>query len=466
MPTGTTGNTMAPVSSQQSGTSTVDIPRQRGGSPVVAPGAKREHLLGRGRNTPGRLTLLMAVLAFLALASGVAGVADVVGRDDLIDGVSDGSGRLGVAALEVYQSLSDADATATSAFLAGGVESPELRDRYDEDINHASIQLATAAASISTQEGADAVARLSADLPVYTGLIENARTYNQQGLPVGAAYLREASGLMQDRLLPAAQELQDNAGAQLAETQDSAATLPWIALAFILLTLGVLAFTQIDLSKRTNRTFNVGLLAGTIAMVLVLGWLGVASFLAAGHIDSGRDRGSAQIERLAEARIAALQARSAESVTLIARGGKSAADYEASFVQQMNLLLDTANGPLAKAKAANTDPALTPILDQALATAQAWNETHATLRGDDQRGEYTKAVELALSTEDGGAAKLSRQLDDLLAQAIGSAGDHFRSQTSAASNSLTGAGIGVGLLAVVCLAGAANGLQRRIAEYR
>ncbi|MEV0644343.1 hypothetical protein AB0I28_03680 [Phytomonospora sp. NPDC050363] len=465
MPTGTTGNTMAPLSSHQSGNSTVDIPRQRGGSPsAVRPKASR--LLNRTGSTPGRLTLLMAVLAFLALASGVAGVADVVSRDDLIDGVSDGSGRLGLAALEVYQSLSDADATATSAFLAGGVESPELRDRYDEDINRASIQLATAAASITTQAGADAVARLSADLPVYTGLIENARTYNQQGLPVGAAYLREASGLMRDRLLPAAQELQDTAGSQLAETQDSAATLPWIALAFILLTLGVLAFTQIDLTKRTNRVFNVGLLASTVAMVLVLGWLGVASFLAAGHIDSGRESGSAQIERLAEARIAALQARSAESVTLIARGGKSAADYEAVFVTQMGILLDGGSGPLAKAREANTDPELTPVLDQALATAQAWQEVHTTLRGDDQRGEYTKAVELALSTDEGGAAKLSRQLDDLLAQAIQSAGDHFRAETKAASNALTGAGIGVGLLAVVCLAGSANGLQRRIAEYR
>src|ERR1043165_7059484 len=80
MPTGTTGNTMAPVSSQQSGSSTVEIPRQRGGSPVGTAGKKREALLARGRNTPGRLTLLMAVLAFLALASGVAGVADVGGQ--------------------------------------------------------------------------------------------------------------------------------------------------------------------------------------------------------------------------------------------------------------------------------------------------------------------------------------------------------------------------------------------------
>ena len=407
----------------------------------------------------------MAVLAFLTLATGVAGVADVVGRDDQIDDVSNGSGRLGLAALEVYQSLSDADATATSAFLAGGVESPELRDRYDADIHRASIELATAAASISTQDGADAVAQLSANLPVYTTLIEQARTYNKLGLPLGSAYLREASSTMRDKMLPAAQELQKNAGAQLNETQDSASALPWIALVFLLLTLAVLAYTQRDLFKRTNRVFNKGLLTSTVAMVLLLGWLGVASFLAASHVDAGREDGSGQIERLAEARIAALQARSAEAVTLIARGGASAKGYEEQFTTEMNALLGD-RGLIAKAKDANVDSAIKPVLEEALTTANAWQQTHVELRKKDDTGAYTDAVAIALSTEDGGAAKLSRHLDDLLAQAIDKARNRFQAETKSASNALTGVGIGTGLLAVTALIGSANGLQRRIAEYR
>lgn len=460
MPTGTKAGPVIP----RPRSSTVDVSPQRG--PRSGPLARvRAALTRSGGGTPARLSLVLVILAVLTLGTGVAAVGDVIARDDQITDVADGNGRLGLAALEVYQSLSDADATAAGAFLAGGVERPEVRARYLEDVDRATVQLATAAASISTQDAADAVAALSAGLPVYTGYVETARTLNQQGLPVGAAYLRLASGMMQNELLPAARDLQKNAATQLGETQDSASTWPYITLVLAVATLAVLAYAQRDLTKRTNRVFNVGLLTATGAVLILLLWTGAASILAASHISSGRENGSAQIERLAEARIAALQARTQEAVTLIARGGDAATKAEEGYVEQMNALAGD-QGLLAKAVSANADPAMKDVLASARTTLDAWIETHKKLHQSDVLGDYTSAVTVAIGEGDGQAGKLSRDLDQALATAIDAAGKHFHEQTTGARNSLTGAAIGAGVLSLIALAAASRGLQRRIAEYR
>ncbi len=53
----------------------------------------------------------------------------------------------------------------------------------------------------------DDLATLSAELPVYTDEAGTARADNRLGLPLGAAYLREASALMRGTLLPAASDI-------------------------------------------------------------------------------------------------------------------------------------------------------------------------------------------------------------------------------------------------------------------
>ena len=74
-------------------------------------------------------------------------------------------------------------------------------------------------------------------LPVYTGEVETARADNRLGLPLGAAYLREASSLMRGTLLPAARDVSAQADAQLAADSGRATGLP---LAVLLLASAVL----------------------------------------------------------------------------------------------------------------------------------------------------------------------------------------------------------------------------------
>src|SRR5688572_4878018 len=112
----------------------------------------------------------------MCLITGLAGLLDVQHRRSVLVGVADHSSPLASAAVTVYQSLSDADAMATGAFLAGDQAPPDLRAKYRRDITEAASALSTAAAGAPDVQTATAVAELTALLPMYTGIVEVAGT--------------------------------------------------------------------------------------------------------------------------------------------------------------------------------------------------------------------------------------------------------------------------------------------------
>jgi hypothetical protein len=434
-------------------------------APAAAPAARlRKRAAGRFRGTPGRLLLATVALVVLGLATGIAGAVGVRQRADLVDGAVARSGELTVAAQRLYRALSDADATAASAFLTGGVEPAALRERFQTDIADAAAALAVVSGGgAGDARGANAVARIAAQLPIYTGLVETARVYNRQGVPVGGAYLREASGVMRERLLPAAQELYDAVSGELDEARGDAGAFPWFAVALGVLTIAALVVVQRYLTRRTNRVFNVGLVVATVAAVAIVLWLGVSALVTAGRLEASHDRGSEEVSRLADARIAALQARADESLTLVARG--NGADFEKDYVVMMDRLAgpDRAGGLLV---AGDADTTTRDALAAALAEAKSWDSAHGKVRQLDNDGQYAQAVTASVGTEPSSTATIANRLDKLLGDAIEHNSEVFRQEVRGAGGSLSGADIGVGLLAVLLVLGAAAGIQRRLAEYR
>ncbi|BCB81002.1 hypothetical protein Pflav_074120 [Phytohabitans flavus] len=434
-------------------------------APAVAPVARlRRRAAGRFRGTPGRLVLATAALVVLGLATGVAGAVGVRQRADLVDGAVARSGELTVAAQQLYRALSDADATAASAFLTGGVEPVALRERYQADIADAAAALAVVSGGgAGDGRGANAVARIAAQLPVYTGLVETARVYNRQGVPVGGAYLREASGVMRERLLPAAQELYDAVSAELDEARDDAGAFPWFAVALGVLTIAALVVVQRFLTRRTNRVFNVGLVVATVAAVAVVLWLGLSALVAAGRLEASHDRGSEEVARLADARIAALQARADESLTLVARGNGQA--FETDYDKMMDRLAgdDRSGGLLV---AGDADASTRDALAAALTEARNWDSAHKQVRQLDNDGQYAQAVTASVGGEPTSTASIAGRLDERLGAAIEHNSEVFRQEVRGAGGSLAGADIGIGLLATLLVLGAAIGIQRRLAEYR
>ena len=84
------------------------------------------------------------------------------------------------------------------------------------------------------------------------------------------------------------------------------------------------------------------------------------------------------------------------------------------------------------------------------------------LRSDDDGGNYPAAVAAAT----GPASDAFTPLDKDLATGIGASDAIFTKQAAAAGRSIDIVGIVVVILTLLTLAGAAIGVQRRIAEYR
>ncbi|MBM0239137.1 hypothetical protein JNW88_21980 [Micromonospora sp. ATA32] len=76
-----------------------------------------------------------------------------------------------------------------------------------------------------------------------------------------------------------------------------------------LVAIAGLVRTQMWLTRRTNRVFNIGLVGATAAAVVLVGWLGVSAVVIGTRLDASDRDGSAQVDRLVQARVAALQAR-------------------------------------------------------------------------------------------------------------------------------------------------------------
>jgi hypothetical protein len=423
-----------------------------------------QRLRAIARSTPGRLTAAMILLLVLGIADGVTAFTGAAAAGSHVTNVRQSSGPRTVDAQSLYRELSDADATAAAAFLAAGAEPAPVRSRYLNDIAAAGAYLSQVTAGVTRPS--NALRTLATELPVYTGLVETARADNLLGYPVGAAYLREASGLMRDTLLPAANDVYVTETAQLGHDSEAAASYPYVAVALAVLMLAALVLVQRYLTVRTRRFVNLGLVVATVATLVAvlyqnIAWAGLHS-----HLDSARSAGSSQVELLAQARIAALQARADESLTLIARG--SGQTFEDDFEKIMQRIVgnDGRSGLLAAAGDSAEDPSVRIAVERSVTAISIWQTVHKTVRQDDEGGRYQEAVTQTIGDGPTDAAKLFAQVDNQLNDGIVAADTRFNDEATAAANAIDAVGIVVIVLTLLTLAGVVVGVQRRIAEYR
>jgi hypothetical protein len=412
------------------------------------------------RTTPGVLIMFTAAFVVVSVLVGVFTAITVQSRAQALDDLTARSGPLSDAAQDLYRALSDADATANSAFLSGGLEPAATRARYEQDIAEAENALAIAVAAREPADVANPdspLAVLSSQLPAYVGLVETARTYNRQQLPIGAAYQREASNLMQETLLPKAADLYDAEAQGVIDDQDSAASWPVVEVVLGLATLVLLFYAQRFVRRRTRRRVNVGLMVATFATLVSLVWVLAATIGVMANVHASRENGSTQTKALAEARIAALDARGNETLTLVARGSGTAFDEEYDAVRGK-----LADEQLPNAEALATDGEVQRSVRDAISDERAWHDAHEQIRAADERGEYPEAVTVAL----GPAAEQFDAVDQSLKEAIEDTNATFVDEVSQAGSALTGTVIGVILLALVTAIGAVTGIWQRLKEYR
>ena len=429
--------------------------------------------------TPGRLRLLLVTLVILSLAWGVIAALIADQHASAAADVVAVSEPLSLDAEQTYQSLSDADATAANAFLSGGLEPAAARQRYNADITQAAIRIQAASALVGSSAartrlpgnltnqasaGGSAtgndLAILSAGLPVYTGEVETARADNRLGLPLGAAYLREASTLLRGTLLPAASDIYTREGGLLTSASAQATGLPLIVFAVVFgLGVGYVLYRSWRwLTRHTHRVINYGLLVAAIAGAASLVWLAGAFAVGRTELLHAQQHGSTPAQAFARADVAALQAHADESLTLIDNSGDDS--YQRDFLSQQKLL---GPGPGTLLAAVSAPAGSGVSVSAAEADAQAWYRAHAALRALDNGGNHAAAVQSALA---GDAHAKFALLSAALSSGINADQAVFASSAHNGQDAFTGLTIGMIVASLVMAAGCAWGLSRRLAEYR
>jgi hypothetical protein len=409
----------------------------------------------------------LAVLAGLSLLWGAVAAWTVTQHATAANEVVTSIEPLSVDAQQIYQALSDADATAATSFLSRGLEPLPVRHRYLADIARAASRLetATAAATAAGQSSATGpLARLTDNLPIYTGLVETARADNRLGYPLGAAYLRAASGLMRATLLPASRQLYAQENARLATASGQATGLPYLAIGIAVCLAFALLRAQRWLTRRTHRVLNRGLLAASVVGLLSAGWLFGALTVARIHLLDAGDHGAAPVEALAQADIAALRAHSDESLTLVDNDGDDA--FQNDFLSVAKHLGPRPGTLLTSAAAAARGSEAAAQATAAVQLALAWYAVHRQLRSLDDSGEHAAAVQLAIGPGPRTSGSLFGRLNADLTAAINKDQAAFRAAGQTGRGDLAGLETGVIVASLLMTAGCAWGLTARLAEYR
>jgi hypothetical protein len=337
---GATGVAAPPVPARTSTAPPIATPATTPAPPTSAtPTAATPATAVKTRDTPQRLRLLSLGVVVAGVLVALVGVLIFSYLAVSLSRAKADTAQL-IRVQKIQSNLLSADAIATNAFLVGGLEPPAQRALYDEALSSTSSLIVEA--SQAQPADAAALSALNQQVVSYAATIEQARANNRQGLPVGAQYLRNASADLRSTALPILDNLVSSNAARAADKMDARAG--YIFLIITLLALGGLIIGQVWLARRFKRTINVGMLASAGVLLVVA----VASLIAAIQVGSTLNsitNGSfAAVNTAADARIDANNAKSNESLTLIARGSgqafetawKSSADSVASNLQRLS----------------------------------------------------------------------------------------------------------------------------------
>ncbi|MDT5209260.1 MAG: hypothetical protein QOF67_1675, partial [Mycobacterium sp.] len=269
--------------------------------------------------TPGRILTIGVVLSTLVIASAFATSTTINNRQEALTTVLNHTEPLSFAAGQLYTTLSVADAAAATAFIAGA-EPRDVRQRYEQAITDASVAVTRASSGLTDEPMVQLLGRVNAQLSVYTGLVETARTNNRAGNPVGSSYLSEASALMQSQILPDAQRLYEQTSAQVDTETGASTRIPGPVILVVLATLLFGAFANRWLARRTRRRVNIGFVAGGLAVLIMLIWVGTALVISTADSRSAKGTAAESLKTVTNLAITAQQARADETLSLIRRG--------------------------------------------------------------------------------------------------------------------------------------------------
>ena len=451
--------------------------------------------------TPGKMVVGMIVLTAALLAAGLSMANSVSNRQSELNHLLTSNEPMSNSAHKLYMSLSLADTIATTGFVQAGVEPENTREQYLRAIDSAAAEATSAVLDSDDDEEylRQLAVQIQRQLPVYTGLVEAARTNNRAGNAVGAAYMSNASAMMRDEILPAAASLFRLSSNNVSEQQDQLTRPQWVPLSGLVAALLFLGLAQYWLWRISRRRFNRGFAAATVMMVVALLWVSGTNVYTWHLGNRGFTEASTPWDSLTQARIDAQRTRTEEILALVQRRTNYNPSLEFSSTNKhISAALDDYSNSSALRTAAETsadeevvdgvssdDAADSSTIDEARTALQEWDEAKAHLLRALDSGNYEQALALATDSTMGAqgsgadstgtagsgtnqtmsSAAAFEKLDAALATLIANARDSMRSYLSESLAALNLVAAAVSLLSLLSVLAIWLGIRPRMVEY-
>ena len=421
--------------------------------------------------TPGKLVGITVVLSLAIFAAGWSMSQSSSDRQNSLDVLLTSTEPMSYAAHNLYTSLSLADTIATTGFVQAGVESAGTRTRYNAAIDRAMVSAteSTAGLDLSDRASLQLVSDIERQIPIYTGLVETARTNNRMGNPVGVAYMAEASSLMREEILPAAATLFASTSNDVRAQQHELTRPQWVPLSGLFAAVFFLVVAQWLLWRMTRRRLNRGFLAATALMLAAILWVSASNFSTWQAGTRGFEEASMPWGSLTASRIQAQQARTLETLALVRR--QSVADTTTSF----EATADAVNVALNDFEHAQGDDAVSlgsnrAQIAEARSALSDWRSAHDRFITAMNTGSYQEAVRLATTTtfvpgSPPTAAASYDRLDGALSRLIADARSSMRAFINDGLAATQLVSTAVLLLSVLAILAVWIGVRPRLQEY-
>jgi hypothetical protein len=422
----------------------------------------------RALNTPTALRALLAGLVLLSLAWGAFGGWVASQHSSAADSLVSTDERLSLEAREMFQSIGDADATITAAFLASPRPPLGQLQRYESDLATAHRDQSGLQAAGGTQAEVSALASLGAGLSAYSGYVAETTAEYAMGYPLtGGSFLQDASGEAHLVLLPAASTAFTQENDALSAASGQATELPTMlaALVLALVTAFVLYRAQRWLTRRTNRVLSPGLVLASLLLVISVIWVAAGFLTARSDLDGGIAHGSGPVQNLALASIGVQQIRGDAVLNVISRSGSTS--FQTDFLATSKRVGPGTGSLLGDAAAAQQAGGQGAAL---VATAQrdatAWYAANDQVYLLNSKSNYAAERGLIIGSGAGSTATAYTALEGDITSAIRADQGAFDSAATEGANALDPLAGVVIATALLMAAGCAWAVSRRLAEYR
>lgn len=417
------------------------VPTRSAGPAATAATALRRAFAG----SPGRLRVIgaLGILAVLLLTA--VGTLAMQARAHALTVAREDAEQL-VRVQSLRTALVQADALASNAYLRGGIEPPAQRAQY-EDFRSRAARLVAEAAAANPADAAT-LAEVNGVLAQYTELIGTARANNRQNLQVGTAYLSQGGTALRDQGLAALARVVDANSKRVDAAYTASRNAAYQFWAVALVGLAVLVWAQYWLARRSHRYLNVPLAGATVALLLVVAVGGLGMLQAQSKADGARDDAYQRLLTVTQARVDAFDAKSKESLTLIARGSGAVSDPAAGSITAVK-------DGLAKSRLQN---------DFGFGT---WVTVHNDIRAlDKDRNDWQGAVDKAIGAGDQDSNALFQAFDTASSGAVTQAADGVTGTLRDASSSVALRSWLLLVVGVIAAGGVWWGVSERLGEYR